>query len=801
MRATLVTGLFLVGAGLGAVAAGCGSSVEGAPVQGADASTAPEAGKPSPPPLAPPSQPEPLTVPSWLVTTARDPANADPVRLALERGTFTTPEPGARADGTWSVKATGPKGVIASPASGTILYAAADVEIPAGRRAFARADSVISLWTDAALVQPGDLYGSRKLRVPAVRTDGAHSLVVRGNGGRGEVQVELFTTPDELVMNTDDLTAPEPEEGDASVQWLGVPVLVLGEKSALDARARVEASDLFEATTTAYPALAAGAVTNVAFELRPKRAMPPAGTKISVGVRIESDSLDFSYRRDVDLGAVVATGSTHKRTFRSAMDGSAQYFGVVPPKPFDKDKKYGLALSLHGAGVEAIGQAKAYAAKDWTYVVAPTNRRPFGFDWESFGRRDALEVLDHAMSAFPVDPTRVYLTGHSMGGHGTWNVGVAFPGRFAVLGPSAGWASYYTYARLAKPTGASARSQASSDTFAYLSNLAKRSVYVIHGTADTNVPLTEGQALLDAVKVVSQDVTHHFQEGADHWWDDSKTPGADCVDWPPLFERMKARTLDPLEMDFVFTTAGPWVSPRHSYATVRSQATPWADSVVTSSRAGDTVTLATRNVRSLELDGVGLDARGVKTVVVDGRSLPVERAVMPVGPRDGKRPGVHGPLNEVFYQPFCFAWADDAPPAYARWASFVLSSWQVNGNGHGCALPLSKVTPEVRRTRNLIYLGVPSEKISAAAGLPVSFGPTEIKVGGIARSTGAIAVVFPDGERLSAAVMAAAGSESLLTRFMPLRPVSSPPDYVVWDTAGSVEAGFFDPTWKSIAKP
>src|SRR5207249_1249684 len=82
-------------------------------------------------------------------------------------------------------------------------------------------------------------------------------------------------------------------------------------------------------------------------------------------------------------------------------------------------------------GVEAQGQADAYASKPWGHLVAPTNRRPFGFDWEDWGRLDALEVLDHAQQLLQTDPQRTYLTGHSMGGHGAWQVGATYPDRFA----------------------------------------------------------------------------------------------------------------------------------------------------------------------------------------------------------------------------------------------------------------------------------------------------------------------------------------------------------------------------------
>ena len=146
------------------------------------------------------------------------------------------------------------------------------------------------------------------------------------------------------------------------------------------------------------------------------------------------------YRLEIDVGVTAAT-SNHRQTFRSAMDLSTQYYGVVPPSEEATQSGHGVVLSLHGASVEAMNQANSYRSKSWGYIVAPTNRRPFGFDWQSWGRLDALESLADAKLRYGIDPTRVYLTGHSMGGHGTWHLGVHHPGLFAVLGPSAGWSS------------------------------------------------------------------------------------------------------------------------------------------------------------------------------------------------------------------------------------------------------------------------------------------------------------------------------------------------------------------------
>ena len=120
--------------------------------------------------------------------------------------------------------------------------------------------------------------------------------------------------------------------------------------------------------------------------------------------------------------ALSSARSTGASSTSGWLRGIAEGTGLPP------DAKPALVLTLHGAGVEAIGQARAYKPKDWAYIVAATNRRPYGFDWEDWGRLDALEVLAEAARLFATDPARTYLTGHSMGGHGAWQVGATVPG-------------------------------------------------------------------------------------------------------------------------------------------------------------------------------------------------------------------------------------------------------------------------------------------------------------------------------------------------------------------------------------
>ena len=56
-------------------------------------------------------------------------------------------------------------------------------------------------------------------------------------------------------------------------------------------------------------------------------------------------------------------GETYTQTFRSSIDGSVQYYAVVPALPAPDGRRPGLVLTLHGAAVEGLGQAACYSRK------------------------------------------------------------------------------------------------------------------------------------------------------------------------------------------------------------------------------------------------------------------------------------------------------------------------------------------------------------------------------------------------------------------------------------------------------
>lgn len=756
-----------------------------------------DAGTDGGPDASGPVEPQPLPVTTWVGASVS--AESDPVYGAIEQGTFTLPEAGSGVLGlTWVALETGENGRLSRPRVG-LFYGATEIDVPPGHRAFARGDSVYDFFVDNAAFGTGDYYHSRMHRLPLGAGEGRHLLVVRAYAQANAAEVELWSTDAEVVWNPADVTPPDLREGHTDEAWLGLAVLHLGATAATEVAAEVLDGTAFAATSVAYPALGPDAATQVSFRLQPK----PAGVEapdraVPARLRLSSPDWRWTYETQVDV-PVVAPTARFRRTRRSGVDHSTQYAGVMPPSGAAPGAGHGLILSLHGAGVEASGQAAAYSPKGWAYLVAPTNRRRFGFDWEEWGRLDALEALGDALGAYAIDPERIHLTGHSMGGHGTWNVGVHHAGRFGVIAPSAGWISFELYGGPAHPTGPIGRARQGSQTLDFISNLGPKTVYILHGDADDNVPVTHARQMFAALEPIVSDLTYHEEPGAGHWWDlDPNEEGADCVDWEPLITRMEAVRRDPLPLVFSFTSPGPFVNPTHSFVTLHSAESPLSNLTVDASALATTVTLTTSNVRSMTLDGDALTAAGITTVTVDGDPHAVTTGPLEIGPQTGKRAGLHGPLNQVYQRPFCFVYDEAGPAAYRHYAAYLLSTWTLIGNGHGCALALSTLTtllPTLGEDYNLVFLGVAPADLPRSPDLPFGWSPSAITAGTASHPDAALAFVYPAGERLHAYYAATEGAEYLLFRYTPFSSRAGMPDFLLWAEDGLVATGFFDAEW------
>jgi pimeloyl-ACP methyl ester carboxylesterase len=366
----------------------------------------------------------------------------------------------------------------------------------------------------------------------------------------------------------------------------------------------------------------------------------PAFAFLKVPVRIQGPAATQAMPRTVHLslqsanGDLLATGrfelrtrsrdQAYKRTFKSKIDGSVQYYAIREATPGDDAP--GIVLSLHGASVEATGQAQCFANRDWCHVVAPTNRRPFGFDWEEWGRLDAMEALHDARSRYVNDEDKTWLTGHSMGGHGTWNVGLTLPDQWAAIAPSAGWATFWSYTgpdRYPMDDGVREilrRAANPSDTMLVLPNASRFGVYILHGDADTVVPIREARDMRAAIAGFHGDFSYFEEPGAGHWWGDQ------CMDFPSLMQFLSThqRSTGGDRNALTFVTVDPSASATCDWVTVQQQRASLVPSRVdlriVRSDSGVRIEGTTENIAALSIDPAhpDLDATGQVAIALDG---------------------------------------------------------------------------------------------------------------------------------------------------------------------------------------
>ena len=193
------------------------------------------------------------------------------------------------------------------------------------------------------------------------------------------------------------------------------------------------------------------------------------------------------------------------------------------PKDYNKSrsKRWPMILFLHGAGergnniwlVGKHGPPKIVRAKpDFPFVVV-SPQCPAGQTWD---KDVVISLLDEAVKKLRIDPTRIYLTGLSMGGYGTWNTGLAYPERFAALVPICGGGDPLTLRLLDRR-----KTEA----------LKTLPIWAFHGAKDSTVRLVESERMVEAVKRLGGDVnlTVYPDAGHDSWTESYNNP--ELYDW------------------------------------------------------------------------------------------------------------------------------------------------------------------------------------------------------------------------------------------------------------------------------
>lgn len=172
----------------------------------------------------------------------------------------------------------------------------------------------------------------------------------------------------------------------------------------------------------------------------------------------------------------------------------------------DSQQRWPLILFLHGAGERGTDPqditrysipAFLTTTADFPFVVLSPQSPPD--DWWS-NQVDVLDVLlNQIQVTYAVDPRRVYLTGQSMGGFGTWAMALKYPTRFAAIVPVA---SGYDVTGDLVP--------------ANICDLKNVPIWVFHGALDEFIPPDQVAAMVKALQDCSGNVRFTLYPDADH---------------------------------------------------------------------------------------------------------------------------------------------------------------------------------------------------------------------------------------------------------------------------------------------
>ena len=543
----------------------------------------------------------------------------------------------------------------------------------------------------------------------------------------------------------------------------------------------------------------------------------------------------------------------HKNTFISNIDGSVQYYSVAPSTDHST-KNQALFFSVHGASVEAVNQANAYKQKDWGNLVAPTNRRPFGFAWEDWGRLDALEVLNDAKRIYKPDENRIYLTGHSMGGHGTWYLGATYPDKFASIAPCAGYPDLILYRdsflketlklpmdqlkkmgftekdverlkteyipnpveRMIKRAGTPSR------TLELIRNYLHYGVYIFHGEKDNVVPTEIARDMRKRLGTFHNDFTYYEYPGGQHWF------GNHSVDWPPIFEMFSERSKkDPKEIKKIeFYTGSPGVSATSNFITIVQQLKPFEVSSFKFSRE-DSVKITTKNVALLKIDAKDLNDT-IKKISIDGTALNIKtkeinyfknisgkwnKASAPALQEKG--PHRNGGFKDAFRNKMVFVYATKGSAEENEWyfnrARFDAETFRYRANGSVEVIKDVNFNPAKYPDRNIILYGNRSNNNAWNKLLgesPIQVSDNEVRIGNkkLSGTQWGMYFIYPrkDSDFASIGVVTATGEKGMKAAYMNHYLVNGTtfPDVTLFDDSVLKEgernvkcAGFFGNDW------
>lgn len=429
------------------------------------------------------------------------------------------------------------------------------------------------------------------------------------------------------------------------------------------------------------------------------------------------------------------------RAYRSEVDQTFQTYSISVPAAYDPVVRWPLVVSMHGHGWYAPFQGHPAPSYSGAFCLSPQGRG--ATDYKDLGELDVLQAISEVQKDFNIDPDRIYLTGSSMGGTGSFHLGVHYADRFAGIFPIVGnadnlaWTARWGWNRIFSGRNTELRNwlQEGHTARAFAGNLFNLPTYILAGAGDTVVPPEHSRNTTAELRKLGCPVEYREFPGVGHggFPADAVNSGLSWIcSWPrkPFPHSISWRAALLKHGRAYWLRMEQFKEPVR-FAEINAEIT-----------AENRVTIKTVNLLSFSLQRPpALFSPGKPLFLeIDG-----ERVIMPLGHGDpdawhtlrrdpihgwdwesklpvpvlSKKANFEGPIQEVLLSPFLLVVGtlSQNPATNAAWrgeANTFVQEWRRRNNTSCLVINDVDCTMKMISERNLILLGGPSDNCVSA---------------------------------------------------------------------------------------
>ena len=412
--------------------------------------------------------------------------------------------------------------------------------------------------------------------------------------------------------------------------------------------------------------------------------------------------------------------------YRSSIDGSVQPYGLEIPEGLDLKKKVPLWVWLHGRGdkvtdlyfIDQRLKKPGQFQPENAIVLHPFGRQCIG--WKSAGEIDVLEAIENVAKRYKIDRNRIALMGFSMGGAGAWHIGAHYTDRFAVVHAGAGFAETAEYNRLEPENYPPVYEQTLwrlYDVPHYVRNLFNVNVIAYSGEKDKQIQAA--RVMERAFAGRGGKLRHLIGPGMGHKYDpESRSEIQAFVELGVRVPRLPGKAV-------VLQTQTLRYNQMH-WITATGLHKHWEDSHIKAVMETEgNLRLDTRNISSFEID----HGAAFKSIIIDGRKFAtpdtgsdrhfyMQGDEWRYGERPAgeirKKPGLQGPIDDVFLEPFLVVLPSktSANSTVQAWMDFELehfeNRWRATFRGQLRKKRAEELTAEDLKRYHLVAFGEPA---------------------------------------------------------------------------------------------